>query len=643
MRTRSTGSRFSRLCDACRGVVLDNRLGRFVRSDRFRPARFPAFLVSLTLHGLIVLCLLLGSFAISGKSDPFEIFAKPLTETKLPEMERLDLQVLGTTDDPTETPVEVGSVALKLSTAEVVSDQHEMLEDISVRDIAGPAAMILPESVRADAYVSIRGAGPETVGGVEGALDRLAVEVHNRLKNGPTLVVWMFDASASLNSERERLAVQIENVYRHVAQLDTEGLASEDALLSAVLGFGQAVEPLSEEPLADPSETASAIKRVTVDTSGIENTFQAVIRTSRKYAKFKRDKTEYQVMIVIVTDEVGDDEGFLEDAIATARRNETPVFVLGSPALFGQTTGRMDYRDPVTGEFYPGLEVRQGPESVMLENIQIPFWYPRQNPGQPLSAGFGPYALSRLAAQSGGIYFISRDVPGWRQFRGEHLREYRPELVTRADYERNLNQFPVRRSLVQASAATQRTIQDAPGLVFPPVEDENFNRYMLEQQSRAAQWSYLVDAAMSPIEKAAQARDREPSRRWRAHYDLMRGRLLALRVRCGEYNSACAKLRKDMPKFQNPASNAWRLEPTDEVVSGDRTKNAAAEAVTYLRKVVEEHPGTPWADLATRELSAPFGFRWVEYTLPQPSRPMPGGGAPPPRRPNQPTRPPIKL
>jgi hypothetical protein len=167
---------------------------------------------------------------------------------------------------------------------------------------------------------------------------------------------------------------------------------------------------------------------------------------------------------------------------------------------------------------------------------------------------------------------------------------------------------------------------------------------MLQQQSQAAQWLYLVESALVPIEKAAASREREPSRRWRAHYDLMRGRLLALRVRCVEYNSACAKIRKEMPKFANTGSNAWRLEPSAEIVSGEKAKSAAVEAEKYLKKVVEEHPNTPWADLASRELSAPFGFKWVEYTLPPPPRAMPATNAA--RRPqtkSQPTAAPPKL
>ena len=39
------------------------------------------------------------------------------------------------------------------------------------------------------------------------------------------------------------------------------------------------------------------------------------------------------------------------------------------------------------------------------------------------------------------------------------------------------------------------------------------------------------------------------------------------------------------------------------------------KALEYLNRVVNEHPGTPWAFLAQVELSDPLGWRWVEGTM----------------------------
>ena len=112
-------------------------------------------------------------------------------------------------------------------------------------------------------------------------------------------------------------------------------------------------------------------------------------------------------MVIVVTDEVGDDEPQLEGAIEVAVKAKVPVYVLGSQAIFGRVEGRMNYTDPKTGRIYFNLPVRQGPESVMLEQIRLPFWY-GGNQYDILDSGFGPYALSRLAGATGGIFFVTR-------------------------------------------------------------------------------------------------------------------------------------------------------------------------------------------------------------------------------------------
>ena len=60
--------------------------------------------------------------------------------------------------------------------------------------------------------------------------------------------------------------------------------------------------------------------------------------------------------------------------------------------------------------------------------------------------------------------------------------------------------------------------------------------------------------------------------------------------------------------------------------SRTRTSNIAkrrlpppSEAQKLLRRVIEDHPTTPWALLAERELKDPLGFKWVEtYVQPRP-------------------------
>jgi hypothetical protein len=465
--------------------------------------------------------------------------------------------------------------------------------------------------------VSIRGDGAEHAGSVEGAVDRIAAEILRRLEKGRTLVVWAFDASGSLQAERERLARHIEAVYAHIAQLDKDARAADSGLLTAVVAFGQDRQAMTAAPTDDPDTIASAIRAVPLDASGVETTFTTVADAVRKWGRYRdRAGNAYRTMVIVVTDEVGDDPDHLEEAVELATRAKVPVYVLGSQAIFARKEGRMNYTDPKTGHTYYNLPVTQGPESVVPEQIRLPFWY-----GGPqydvLDSGFGPYALSRLAGATGGIYFVTRLGQTRMGFDPVAMREYKPDWVSRARYEAEVTNHPVRRAVIEAAMITQESkLPGMPSLFFPPVDGPEFKQVMEANQALAARTAYTVDAALEPINAAVRSRDRETSRRWQAHYDLIRGRLLTAKVRCYEYNWACARMKKDAPKFTKPDSNAWRLVPDAEVHYSDKAAAAGKQAVDLLNKVVAEHPNTPWALLARRELKDPLGFKWVEVHVP---------------------------
>ena len=56
----------------------------------------------------------------------------------------------------------------------------------------------------------------------------------------------------------------------------------------------------------------------------------------------------------------------------------------------------------------------------------------------------------------------------------------------------------------------------------------------------------------------------------------------------------------------------WILEPADAYETESTIKRVAERAKTYLQRVVEEHPGTPWARIAEEELKPPMGWTWRE-------------------------------
>jgi hypothetical protein len=586
----------------------------------------PALAISAAFHLALLLMLGVVGYTVQ-KEAGWQLQASSIVDAKLTDLERSNFQDLDQSAEPTTSTPRAGSFAPNLATVTIATVSTNPIGtvaanpaatvgsgsvDLSKLDVQRATEAIVPSATMFGQTLSIRGNGSEHVGTAEGAVDRVAEEVVRRMEKGRTLVVWAFDASLSLDVERDRLAKHISTVYTHIAQLDHENRAAAGGLLTAVVAFGADRQAMTRVPTADPAAITAAIRAVPPDTSGVETTFGTVADIVRKWGHYKDPKGNLsRTMVIVVTDERGDDEMRVEEAIEVATRAKVPVYVLGSAALFGRAEGFIDYTDPKTGYVHHHLRVDQGPESAMIEQIKLPFWY-----GGPqydeLDSGFGPYALARLAGATGGIYFVTRLGPTRMGFDPGALREYKPDWVSRAKYEADVTSHPVRKAVLDAAVFTQQNLPGMPSLNFPPIASPEFNEAMEQNQAIAARTASTVDAALEPINEAVKLRDRETSRRWQAHYDLIRGRLLAMKVRCYEYNWACARMKTDPPRFTRPDSNAWSLAPDTEIHSSDKAADAGKQAVALLKKVVADHPNTPWALLAQRELKDPMGFKWVE-------------------------------
>lgn len=610
-----------------------------------------ALLVSLSLHALVLVGLAFAGHHVQevvqreftsevGGPEPMDFLETDSTFQDLDQDETPPVMEVGGSFAPifSTTPT-AGSSSTNAPIAMAETTEVEMF-DFGKLDVQRAAETIAPSAMTLGQSVFIEGSGAEHVEGVDGAVDRVAVEILRRLENGRTLVVWAFDASRSLEAERQRLSKHIAAIYEHIRQLDQNRLSFDGGLLTMVVAFGQNRSAAFAKPTEDISIIREAIDAVLPDESGIETTFTTVGEIVGRWGRFKNDAGEsYNLVVIVVTDEVGDDEERLEETIALARKREVPVYVLGSEAVFGRLDGYVDYYDPKTKHTFKNIPVRQGPESAMFERLHLPFWHdgPQHD---VIQAGFGPYALSRMASATGGIYFVTR-FEGRRQgFDASKMKEYRPDWSSQADYERSIAASPVRQAVINAALLTQEKLPGMPTLNFPSIDAPNFKNVIRDNQAIADRIAYTVDEALGPIAAAAKRRDHETSRRWQANFDLMHGRLMAMKVRCYEYNWACARLIKDTPKFQDPKSNTWRLVPDETVRYSRKASEAGQQAEELLKRVIEEHPDTPWALLASRELKEPFGFKWVEAFVappkPRQDNAARGKNAPAPKPPKPP-------
>jgi hypothetical protein len=354
------------------------------------------------------------------------------------------------------------------------------------------------------------------------------------------------------------------------------------------------------------------------------------------------------VMIVVFTDEAGDDQDGLETTVKECRQYEIPVYVVGVPAPFGrkETLVKWVDPDPKYDQTPQWGVVDQGPESLLPERVKLHFSGDRSDE-EPIDSGFGPFGLTRLAYETGGIFFAvhpnrnvnrtirQRETVEYsayleRFFDPEVMRRYRPDYVSTDVYMRQLSQNKARAALVKASQMSWLTPMDEPRLRFVKRDEAALANDLSEAQKEAAKLEPKVNGLYELLKIGEADRDKETTPRWQAGFDLALGRVLAVKVRTESYNAMLAKAKRGL-RFEDEKNNTWVLEPADEISVGSQLESGADKAREMLERVVKDHPGTPWALLASRELEQPLGWKWTEtFTDLAPRREGTGGPAAPP-------------
>ncbi|MGD9721672.1 MAG: vWA domain-containing protein [Pirellulales bacterium] len=477
--------------------------------------------------------------------------------------------------------------------------------------------------------LTVKGIAGVGVSGAVGAIDRITEEILRALEERETLVVWFFDQSASLESDRAEIVERFDRVYEELGVIEAgQNPAFEQheskPLLTAAVSFGETISFLTPKPTDDVAALKSAISGIKTDTSGLERTFSAVREAAERYRTYRTQPPRRNVLFIIFTDEIGDDDSELDETLTICRRHAISVFCVGVPAPFGRREVLVRYvdPDPKFDQSPQWLPVRQGPESFQAELVKIG----SAESDEPMDSGFGPYSLTRLCYETGGIYFAVQ--PERKGRRGRHetgasaavlrgkfdpqiMLNYRPDYVAVKEYERLLADNKARAALVQASQYSWLTPMEQPRLMFPKASEAELANTLTLAQRDAAVLGPKIEQLYQTLKAGEKDRDRLTTPRWQAGYDLSMGLVLALMVRTESYNAMLAKAKAGM-KFKTADSDTWLLAPADEISVGSALEKAAGEARTYLERVVREHPQTPWAVLAQAELKQPLGWTWKE-------------------------------
>lgn len=622
--------------DACPSEVGDG--GRFVIDapaddveyfDDPLPAdsarETPAWLLSLGVHVGVIAVL----WGIS-LAPTFEQML--IIESEMGELDPEDYALSETIVEPigNQSDMELVSPSQAAAALEGQNEPQTMQEQLfnELVPISLPPAAVVEQAHESELLSAVERLGATAhPGGIEGSLDRLALEISASLKEKKTLVVWVLDRSPSVGKQREAIAARLENVYRQIGLLEPDEAKS---LKTALVAFGRTTEIMTPDPLDDVTDLPDMIRGIQPEKLGdidagddrLENVFTAIHTSANRWLTYRKGANSRNVMIIAVTDEAGSDQENLEKVVALTRHNGIKCYVVGSAAPFGRREVEVPWE--IDGETYQ-VTLRPGPETIIPELPRLPFWTVSESDLRQMSSGYGPYALTRLCVETGGLFLISQDTRGPR-FDPDAMRDRAPSYDTVANYLRDVQSHPVKLALVTAAQNLQVKSVPRPKLEFRADSQNILVGEITDAQRPFADFEYKINEIAGGLQAVENHRSTLTEARWQAHYDLAMGRLLAMKARAFGYNAVLANMKVAPLPFENQGSNRWRVVPSKDITGSPLVRKMASDARTYLVRVLDTHPGTPWALLAERELSQPMGWEWREFRVNVAQRGRQAGG-----------------
>ena len=513
-----------------------------------------------------------------------------------------------------------------------------------------------------------------SVSSVNGVIETIGKDIAASLKGNRTLVVWLFDRSPSLITQRAQILEQLTKVYSGMGGLSLENKVafadhSKKALLTQVAVFGQDYEQALTTPVSTFEPVERSIRRIVRDDSGIENVMRGVQKVVSKYrglSRLDRDKgiRKCNVVIVVITDEAGDDIDQVEETIEACQRAKMPVYVIGVPAPFGEQESIVKWTDPdiPNAPTVPAV-VTQGPESLVyervasscrLEPLEDTYAARRALFPPPVDSGFGPYALTMLSRETGGIFFAVHpnregSPQGWgsvanfashltKFYSPDVMKDYGPDYLPAKDFFDLVDQQPIRRATIDA--AKRSTSGELILRTKRFFGKDRFNRQIAAAQREAEDYAKRLSNVYDDLKSVESQLDYEASKRWRANYMLAMANVEGSLARLYSWMALLEMLDSRQPSFdmhdQSRTNNFWIISESNELLKDERVYSMVAAVKNRCKKIIEQHAGTPWATAAQWEMNVPFGFQASQYYQP-PTPKTPGPRTPTPTQ-NQPRR-----
>ena len=476
--------------------------------------------------------------------------------------------------------------------------------------------------------------------------DEIASALHGDLRSiasdGDAIVVWMLDQSLSMQLDIKALAQQL------LGTLESVERDKSSKMMHYVVAFGDDVT-LIQDSTIKAQAVARSIYGLPADPSGIENTFQSVewcvdnLFNSHRWLRGK----ERQKLLVLWTDESGDDYLRLEHTIRKCLQANVRVDVIGPSAVLGAQKGHMSFLHPADNRVYQ-LPVHRGPDSSFPQKLSLGYWYrgvpTNYNesfrgpwPGssaryggsnfESLLSGFSPYALTRLSRETGGRYTIY-DRPADRSpFPLEQVRDYLPDYRSVAEIEFMLRRQPLRQIVLASAAETWRsnlTRYSQPPLVFRPdfsgEQPVQYRRTTLPNRlrpaiSRAYATAKDVEKALAVFAAAVSRPAFQPQTEYAARTDNARPER--------QRNDSSARDENQEPAGDNPSEDSDQQNRTGSSPNGEPDTNSDMSVLEtdvnetlleQLYRMEDSKRWRAWCDLNIGRLLA-VSVRLREYLI----------------------------
>jgi hypothetical protein len=442
---------------------------------------------------------------------------------------------------------------------------------------------------------------------VHQAIQRIAAEIRDAISLRKTLVILLVEQTTQASTLSDRVAQQIGPVVHNLCA------SYPGRFEMAIVGYGNDMNLITPVASADVDAIDAALSALKQTHGNKANVFAAFNEVIEKFVPYRSQG--YEIIFVVAGTSPGDDLNLADEAIIALKRAAIPVYGIGPAIAFGAPRNiKNDARQAsATGV------VNRRFESLWPERLQLAL-SGNQNTADLIDSGFGPFGLERICRLTQGKFFRLRnnEPQGWAtdptigDIKSDLLAKYAPDYLDENQYQRLLATNKCRQALHEASLLPPTEGLESVRTEFPKQQDEAaMAKIITTAQKAAAIQDQPIQKLYDTLIVGETDRPKLTGARWQAGYDLALGQALAAKARLDGYNALLALLKQGKT-FASADSTRWILEPADEIAAGSVLDKMAKKSRTYLQRAVAEHPGTPWAAVAERELRYPAGWKLIE-------------------------------